>query len=85
MKNARFFFSQNPDVAEGAGADGLAKRLFAARVELVGEVDGKRPDRPPPFPNLARQLEADFALWLASTGTLEPARFVGFGAPHWRP
>ena len=36
------FFNQNPDVTEGAGADSLAKRLFAARVELVGEVDGKR-------------------------------------------
>ena len=35
------FFNQNPDVTEGAGADTLAKRLFAARVELVGEVDGK--------------------------------------------
>ena len=34
------FFNQNPDVTEGAGADSLAKRLFAARVELVGEVDG---------------------------------------------
>jgi type I restriction enzyme R subunit len=33
------FFNQNPDVTEGAGADTLAKRLFAARVELVGEVD----------------------------------------------
>ena len=31
------FFNQNPDVTEGAGADSLAKRLFAARVELVGE------------------------------------------------
>ncbi len=39
-------FSQNPDVTEGAGADSLAKRLFAARVELVGEVDGKRSDAP---------------------------------------
>src|SRR5262245_43729567 len=33
------FFNQNPDVTEGAGADSLTKRLFAARVELVGEVD----------------------------------------------
>jgi type I restriction enzyme R subunit len=41
------FFSQNPDVTEGAGADTLAKRLFAARVELVGEVDGKRSDPGP--------------------------------------
>jgi type I restriction enzyme R subunit len=35
------FFSANPDVTEGAGAETLAKRLFAARVELVGEVDAK--------------------------------------------
>ena len=40
----------------------LAKRLFAARVELVGEVDGKRPDddanqsvRPTPTPVAARR------------------------------
>ena len=38
------FFNQHPDVTDGAGADTLAKRLFAARVELVGEVDGKRSD-----------------------------------------
>jgi type I restriction enzyme, R subunit len=38
------FFNQNPDVTEGASADTLAKRLFAARVELVGELDGKLPD-----------------------------------------
>ena len=36
------FFNQHPDVTDGAGAETLAKRLFAARVELVGEVDGKR-------------------------------------------
>src|SRR5438477_6179897 len=36
------FFNQHPDVTEGASAETLAKRLFAARVELVGEVDGKR-------------------------------------------
>jgi type I restriction enzyme R subunit len=41
------FFNQHPNVTEGAGADSLAKRLFSARVELVGEVDGKRPDTLP--------------------------------------
>ncbi len=40
------FFGQNPDVTEGAGADSLAKRLFTARVEVVREVDAKRPDTP---------------------------------------
>jgi type I restriction enzyme R subunit len=38
------FFNQHPEVIDGAAADTLAKRLFAARVELVGEVDGKRSD-----------------------------------------
>jgi type I restriction enzyme, R subunit len=41
------FFNENPDVIDGAGADSLAKRLFAARVELVGEVDGKGPTETP--------------------------------------
>jgi type I restriction enzyme R subunit len=41
------FFNQNPDVTEGASAETLAKRLFAARVELVGEVDGKLSDVQP--------------------------------------
>jgi type I restriction enzyme R subunit len=35
------FFNQNPQVTDGASADSLAKRLFTARVEVVGEVDGK--------------------------------------------
>lgn len=33
------FFNQNPELAEGASGDSLSKRLFAARVELVGELD----------------------------------------------
>ena len=33
------FFNENPEVTEGAGADFLAKRLFAARVTLVAELD----------------------------------------------
>src|SRR5262249_33804580 len=41
------FFNQNPDVTEGASAETLAKRLFAARVELIGEVDGKGSEMPP--------------------------------------
>jgi type I restriction enzyme R subunit len=41
------FFSQNPDVTEGARGDSLAKRLFAARVDLVGEVDSQQPDSSP--------------------------------------
>jgi type I restriction enzyme R subunit len=44
------FFNQNPDVVEGSGAESLAKRLFAARVELIGEVDGRSPDEKPADP-----------------------------------
>ena len=40
------FFNENPEVAEGAGADSLAKRLFAARVTLVAEIDGPQPKQP---------------------------------------
>jgi type I restriction enzyme R subunit len=41
------FFNQHPDVTAGAGAETLAKRLFAARVELVGEVDGQASGQSP--------------------------------------
>jgi type I restriction enzyme R subunit len=44
------FFNQNPDVVDGASAESLAKRLFTARVELVGEVDVKRRDDAPAGP-----------------------------------
>jgi type I restriction enzyme R subunit len=40
------FFNENPEVTEGAGADSLAKRLFAARVTLVAEIDGPRAKTP---------------------------------------
>ncbi len=41
------FFNQHPNVTEGATAETLAKRLFTARVELVGEVDRKHSDTAP--------------------------------------
>ncbi|MGZ5234514.1 MAG: DEAD/DEAH box helicase family protein, partial [Burkholderiales bacterium] len=41
------FFNENPEVTEGASADSLAKRLFAARVALIAEIDGKRPAQSP--------------------------------------
>lgn len=34
------FFNQNPVLADGVAGDSLAKRLFASRVHLVGEIDG---------------------------------------------
>jgi type I restriction enzyme R subunit len=40
------FFNENPEATEGAGGDSLAKRLFAARVEIVGEIDGRKPPQP---------------------------------------
>jgi len=33
------FFNQHPELAEGAAGDSLTKRLFASRVQLVGELD----------------------------------------------
>lgn len=36
------FFNQNPALTEGAGGESLSKRLFAARVALIGEIE----DRP---------------------------------------
>lgn len=33
------FFNQNPEIAEGTAGDSLAKRLFASRVGLIGEID----------------------------------------------
>jgi type I restriction enzyme, R subunit len=40
------FFNENPDVTEGASADSLAKRLFAARVTLLAELDSVRSKAP---------------------------------------
>jgi len=36
------FFSQNPDVTEGALAESLGKKLFTTRLELLGELDKRR-------------------------------------------
>ncbi|OIQ93603.1 type I restriction enzyme EcoKI subunit R [mine drainage metagenome] len=38
------FFNQNPDLADGTSGASLAKQLFAARVELIGEVYGVEPE-----------------------------------------
>jgi type I restriction enzyme R subunit len=38
------FFNEHPDVAEGRAGESLAKRLFTARVELIGELDGAAPE-----------------------------------------
>ena len=37
------FFNQNPDLSEGSSGASLSERLFAARVELVGELDRHAP------------------------------------------
>jgi type I restriction enzyme, R subunit len=41
------FFNENPEVTDGSSADSLAKRLFAARVAVVAEIDGERPAQSP--------------------------------------
>ena len=38
------FFDQNPDVTEGAVANSIGRRLFVARVELIGEIDDAETD-----------------------------------------
>jgi type I restriction enzyme R subunit len=38
------FFNENPEVTEGAAGDSLGKRLFAARVELIADLDRKQPE-----------------------------------------
>ncbi len=35
------FFSQNPEMTEGALGESLGKKLFTARLELIGEIDRK--------------------------------------------
>jgi type I restriction enzyme, R subunit len=45
------FFNQNPEMEEGASGASLTKRLFAARVDLVGELDGSDTNKVPQ-PNL---------------------------------
>lgn len=42
------FFNQNPDVTDGTGSESLGHRLFTARVELIGEIDGKGAVSPEP-------------------------------------
>jgi type I restriction enzyme R subunit len=36
------FFSQNPEMTEGAPAESLGKKLFTTRLELLGELDKRR-------------------------------------------
>ncbi len=33
------FFNQHPDLSDGAVSDSITRRLFVARVELIGEID----------------------------------------------
>jgi type I restriction enzyme R subunit len=41
------FFNENPEVTDGASTESLAKRLFAARVAVIAEIDGKPPAQSP--------------------------------------
>lgn len=40
------FFDEHPNVADGKAGDSLGKRLFAARVGLIGEIDRSAPQTP---------------------------------------
>jgi type I restriction enzyme R subunit len=53
------FFNQNPDLSEGSSGASLSERLFAARVELVGELDRHgHPDGDEPAAVLRRDVVA---------------------------
>ena len=46
------FFSQNPETTDGVAGESLGKRLFKARLELIGEldrrsIDGQQVNEPP--------------------------------------
>jgi type I restriction enzyme R subunit len=79
------FFNQHPDVTEGAGTDTLAKRLFTARVELVGEVDGTtphvEPDRVVEIKTLRDGLTTELRTEISGH---EPRQFPGPTTPPLR-
>jgi len=54
------FFSQNPETTEGALGESLGKRLFKARLEVIGELDrkltGAMSERPDPEAELRRDV-----------------------------
>jgi len=39
------FFSENPEMTSGSASDSLSKKLFACRVELIGELDQQQHGR----------------------------------------
>ena len=39
------FFSQNPETTDGSAAESFSKQLFNLRLELISEIDKKRPNR----------------------------------------
>jgi type I restriction enzyme R subunit len=47
------FFNEHPDIAEGRAGESLGKRLFTARVELIGELDGAAPEPAGDYAQLA--------------------------------
>ena len=66
------YFNENPQATEGAAGDSLAKRLFAARVDLVAEIDRASSNestgdnvQPPPHAQRAGQHGSDAELTAA--------------------
>ena len=49
------FFSQNPPATAGSAGQSLSRRLFAARLHLIQELDRKRGAAPPPERRIAQQ------------------------------
>ena len=68
------FFSQNPETTDGTLGESLGKRLFKARLELIGELD--RPPQHAP-PATARTAAEKPGIYDASAATLLRAAVVG--------
>jgi type I restriction enzyme R subunit len=70
------FFNENPELTEGAGADSLAKRLFAARTTLVAEIDGGKPKQAA----TTEYVQAPTPVLHAGEAGSAPDRVVALGA-----
>jgi type I restriction enzyme, R subunit len=67
------YFSQNPETTDGASGDSLGARLFAARLELIDQLDRKLAVAPVGGASIARELPASYA---GSSGELDLRRDV---------
>src|SRR5438093_11775998 len=62
------FFSQNPDTTDGAMGESLGKRLFKARLEVIGELDRPSKDALPAIAGRAGEPPATYRATAALRG-----------------